>query len=61
MNLGIPIQRDDGWIYLAHYSKSGSKAMGQFRIHVRNGTATYVTAIELIEEAVETVSAERMA
>ena len=50
LNLGRPVQRDDDWIHIAVYSKSGSAIRGVIKLNVRANLAKYYTAQELFDD-----------
>ena len=53
MNLGRPLQRDDGWIHIAVYNKTGGAIRGIIKVNVRADLAQYVTGDEILEELFE--------
>ncbi len=50
LNLGRPVQRDDGWIHIAVYSKSGSAILGIIKVNVRADLAKFYNTMELLED-----------
>jgi hypothetical protein len=51
LNLGRPLQKDDGWVHIAVYSKTGGAMHGMIKVNVRADLAEYMTAQEWLTEA----------